>query len=914
MHKDVKRSLVAWPLVVSMLAVALCWLAVQRDPVARDLVARTGHLWESVAGYNAQAAPPIRPPVLAATVRLTDAHYRSLPDSRRDSNKTGLFDSPEIQRPTVASIPAPILDRHSDLFGFSDRNLNPSQTKINVFGSYEAKTGFSEHAIAAIQPARDEVVIHLDSGVFFADGSPGTTGRSASDVVLPSAYQAPAASVADLSPEIEQSANRPKSTATRNLASARTATWPIAKRLIEQLDALETIVGEPGMYNFQREQPISTDQLRDWSSNVRDILGQLNQSNRLGDPQVGRLLTDLRQAGEFASENAESLDSRSQRVAWLMAAYSIERRLAVWQPIYNVNSGEFPKSLHDDGHAAKVSASISQLQHRLRETGDENGWSSFLILGQLRDAFESGDDLDRREVAQTFLSRIHWPNLAPIHREWIASDSVQELAMAIRPWATGAVDYSALMHQIERAESNSIDLVTAEIAQSMQALRFANHPRAVGLAQNLDTHYRNANLRFSISDQLLQHLMPKLPSQDVPLRTTLLGSRVTGISHVESNLQIKLIPSPSTWELSLEAIGNVSTRSVGRRGPAAVSTSSVNPFSASTPITIHPTDIQLGTASVDVGGQARLRGIKTTYDSWPLIGSLVQNIAQNEYFKKASLANRIGRSRIRTQVGEEIGRTIGEKVATASSQFSTTVLGPLNNLKLDPQVIDMESTSSRLIARYRMAGDLQLAAMTPRPRALSDNLFSVQMHQSAINNTLEKLVPQDGVQPIGQVLQQCFDLLGASSLELPEDLPDDTSIQFAKHRPITIEIEDGTVWITMRIIRLERGKRMRLRNFIVRAAYKPQIDGLNASLVRDKYLSISGPRMSMGQRISVRTVFNKVLSPNRPLPLLSAELLQQRLPTGSQITQLELRDGWIGISIGALAEHQTVASRPRGIR
>ena len=265
-------------------------------------------------------------------------------------------------------------------------------------------------------------------------------------------------------------------------------------------------------------------------------------------------------------------------------------------------------------------------------------------------------------------------------------------------------------------------------------------------------------------------------------------------------------------------------------------------------------------------------------------------------------------------MGEEIDRSIGEKVDVASEQFTKTILGPLTNLRLEPQVIDMSSTESRLIARYRMAGDWQLAAMTPRPRALSNNLFSVQLHQSAINNTLEQLVPQSKAMPIEEVLQQCYELLGVSDMKLPEELPEDTSIQFAKHRPITIEIENGKVWITMRIIRLEHGKRLRLRNFIVRAAYKPAIDGLNASLVRDGHLSISGPRMSMGQRLPVRAVFNKVLSPNRPLPLTSSEMLQQRVPENTEITQFELRDGWIGIALGKPTEPPSIASRPAGIR
>ena len=491
---------------------------------------------------------------------------------------------------------------------------------------------------------------------------------------------------------------------------------------------------------------------------------------------------------------------------------------------------------------------------------------------------------------------------------------MQAVADSIRPWATGPIDYSAFLHQIEKAESNAIDLVTAEVAQSMQALRFAEHDGAKRLADNVDTYYRNANVRFSITDDLLDLLLPAIPVRTVPVRTTMLGSRVTGVSRIESELGIDLKPSVGSWEIDLQTNGSVSTRSIGRRGPAAVRTSSNNPFSASTPISIKPSDVDLGSVAVSVGGRSRLRSINTRYDDWPLIGSLVRSFAETEYFEKASLSNRIARNRIRSEVGDEISVIVREKVDQSTKRFSESIFGPLTRLQLEPQVVDMQSTEDRLIARYRMAGDWQLAAMTPRPRALADSLLSVQIHQSAINNTLEQLVPQNEVLPLRDVLAQCFELLGMQNQNVPEDIPADVRIQFAKHRPITVEIEDGKVWITMRVIRLENDDRLHLRNFIVRATYVPEIEGLNAALVRDGHLSISGPGMSMRTRLPVRAIFNKVLSHSRPLELNGNTPLSERVSEDTKITQFELRDGWIGMSIGHMAESQSVAGRPRGIR
>lgn len=992
MRKDVKRSLVVWPLAASFVVVGISSVATRSVPGARMLVATAIRLWKSVddSGTNSLQGGANETPGVRIVAAGSAAGKRTSVAPARQSSSDSWAElsaieswndvSMQLRQPAVAGIPAPALDTHSDIFGFSDDNRDESP----VFElSTPAETGVS---VSIDPPASDVAVIQIHPDVFFEDDyplskkldesprelqSPSLAERPTQEITLPPVYEKPAASVADFFPDlalVESTADSKKSerfdvetnlikpseqmrdvsdpsnelaqpqvpetsrddedidedqsNSGRLLTQPRSATWPIPFRLVEQLDILERIVrqtrasdeSEIDTLTTSHVQPITSDELLRWSANVRDLLTRLHESNRLGEDKVRQILDQLRRAESEALISAETLSSRSRRVAWLQAAYSIQRRLAVWEPIFKINSGEFPATQHVGDDVLPVSDAIGQLQARLNDTGDAQGWSDFLLLENLRDAFRSGSDQERRELAQRFLSRLDWPNLARSHQQFLADKSVTDVAVSIRPWASGAVDYSALLHQIERAESNAIDLVTAEIAQSMQALGHANHPQANALAKNLDTHYRNANVRFSISEELINGLMPNLPTREVPVRTTLLGSRVTGISRVSSDLQMRINPSPSSWELTLETIGNVATRSVGRNGPAAINTSSMNPYSAVTRISIQPTDIQLGNASVNVGGRSRLHGINTTYDSWPLLGSLVHSFAENQYFEKASLADRIGRNRIRNQLGQEIDRSVNEKVELASDQFSKTILGPLTTLQLEPKVIDMSSTSSRLIARYRMAGDWQLAAMTPRPRALSDNLFSVQLHQSAINNTLEQLIPQDEALPIDQVLRQCYDLLGAHDRPIPDDLPEDTLIQFAKHRPITIEIENGKVWITMRIIRLQRDNHVRLRNFIVRAAYVPQINGLSAELVRDAYLSISGPGMSMRQRLPVRAIFNKVLSPSRPLPLTSPEMLAERLPEQSGITQFELRDGWIGIAIGKTTENQRVATRPVGIR
>ena len=95
---------------------------------------------------------------------------------------------------------------------------------------------------------------------------------------------------------------------------------------------------------------------------------------------------------------------------------------------------------------------------------------------------------------------------------------------------------------------------------------------------------------------------------------------------------------------------------------------------------------------------------------------------------------------------------------------------------------------------------------------------------------------------------------------------------------------------------------------IIKAAYRPQTDGLHAYLVRDGHLSISGPNMSMRKRLPARTIFNKVLSTNHMLPITPKTLQDREAFQGLAISQLELERGWIGLALSD-AKPGTIALR-----
>ncbi len=693
------------------------------------------------------------------------------------------------------------------------------------------------------------------------------------------------------------------------------ASWPVTQRLDAQLHQLVTMAtGDPASTTGRLVSiPSLRPPLETWTDDVAGRLAELQSLPRIGHPRSGELIQALSDLASDGIRQAELMPDRNQQIEWLSASHAISRRVAVWLPIWQLANQSEPTTSESTGNATNLNDAgspsdqpnpsvpsveevIEIVRRELAETGDERGWERYLLLDELVGSSAPAALDQRRITTQRFLSRLSWHGLDPQHVRWLDRESITRLSSLVRPWASQAVDYASLMTQIERQEDNTIDLAAIDIANAVQSLRFAENPRVVRVAEALNTHYRNANLRVSISESMLQRMLPTIEPQTLPVRMFLFGSKIRGVSQIESDLVLKLTPSKDRWAMALETKGTVHTRSTGFNGPAAVRTSRQSSYAAATPISITRRGVQAGNSHVDVRGSTKLRGIQTDYDGWPLIGSLVQEIAHRRYDSLAQRANGVATRKIRSEVGSQIDVKVDESLGDATRRFEQLVLGPFGQLRLDPKVIDLQTTDRRLMARYRLAGDWQLGAFTPRPRAPASSLMSLQVHQSALNNTLEQLLPRDQPKSIRGIVNDGLLMFGQTETDLPDDIPDDVSVQFANTRPITIEIQNGQLWVTLRIIQLTRGDRLDLRRFIVRAMYKPQIDGMQASLVRQGHLRISGPGMSMRERLPVRAIFNRVLSPNRPLRLTMPQLTSHPIAQNLAISQLELRHGWIAMA------------------
>ncbi|WP_164102424.1 hypothetical protein [Candidatus Laterigemmans baculatus] len=826
------------------------------------------------------------------------------------------LDTPRLTTPQARSmgarLQAPVRDEREELAGFDATTLAPGSDFGPSFSAASVSTRrttqlpqFAPSQSSSSEAARSGDSAPSGTALLSANGSPaaataslalplGLSPQLGSSHGLESSF---ALGLPRVSPDPGAPlAPRARGAENRSRGATPGAAWPATPALNE---LLIEIAAEP--------------EAAGWSSRIRRTLAALQSLPSLTDPRSGELLAELQSLAEVGLAVGEQQTAdRDYQERLLRTSHALHRRVVVWQAVWRVGAGsgaagpEHPRLGGLDVHAvsarrlrsAPLENLIAEVRRHASTTGDAQGWERYLLLDQIGRLATEANAEQRRLVAQRLLSRLQWDALEPPQAEWLEDASVQRLASRLRPWADAPIDYADLLAQLERQESDAIDLGSIQVATAVQTLRFAGEERAADVAEAINSYYRNANVRFAVSAELLERLLPAVPSRTTSIAQTIQGAPVRGSGQIESALGIELVPSADAWQLRLGTDGTIRSRTATERGPVEVRNQTHAAFAAATPIRVDRRGVQVGETSVDVESRTRLGGLRTDYDGFPLIESLVRGIAMYQYEQAVGPAKRESEALMRAEIERTLAAEVEQQIATSSQQLSDRLLGPLARLQLAPLVVDLETSESRLSARYRVAGDWQLAGFTPRPRAMSDSLLSLQVHQSALNNTFERLTPSAAPQPIRELTANLLAMFGAPGAEVPEDMPHDVQIQFAPTRPITVEIEDDRLWLTLRIVRLTRTGGIDLSHFIVRAAYRAEADGMQARLVRDGGLQVSGPRMGMRERLPVRAIFNVVLSEERPLPLVGSELAAHPAAAGLEVRTLELTDGWLALAIG----------------
>jgi len=686
--------------------------------------------------------------------------------------------------------------------------------------------------------------------------------------------------------------------AVRAMELAQASGWPTASTLCRQLDDLAVGAESPA---------------RAWAQRAKRSLEQLDSIDELGDPRAGGPLASLRALAAESEELAAKIEDRRLRSMLLRAGYGIARRTVIWEKVHEIVTALLAPPAPAAELRVQTQRALAAVEAVLAEQKTSREWRRYLLLDAMRDCLaRAGDpsvDPDALVLSRRSLLRIENPAASEEQREFLRQPAIFAYDRALRRLNQRQIDFPELLARIEHYEAQSSEAAANELAEAWRALAYSPHPQHIQLAKRLDVHYRNANIRLTLSEGLLSRLAPAQPDLEEPVAEYILGARVRGRSRVQTQVSVQLIPDPTQLQLGLEASGDIASRTASRVGPVTFFSRSRSNFVARKLLLVGTDGVRVTRARAVANTASALTSLATEYDDMPLLGSIVRNSAKSQHDEQRYLANQEVESRIARRSAARFDEAIHAELTKAENRFVERILTPLIELGLDPGPTDLHTTEDQMVVRYRLAGYDQLAAQTPRPTPPPGSVASLQAHESSLNNVLDHIELAGKQFSIHELYAEIGEALQGKAWTPPEDVPHDVLIRFAESEPVRVRFREGAAELTIRLGELRQGSHQ-WENFDVMVTFQPTVQGLRVGMVREGVIKLAGERLRMRDQIALRGVFSKVFAKGKAIEIVSESAARDARFDGLAISQVVLVDGWLGVAARDTVEMTAAKPQP----
>ena len=502
-------------------------------------------------------------------------------------------------------------------------------------------------------------------------------------------------------------------------------------------------------------------------------------------------------------------------------------------------------------------------------------------------------------MARKILARVTSVSLTQEQSVYARNIIGNDLGNVLRDIAVGNLELGKFLATLEKYEENP-SANNSRLNSWFQNYYWHQNEDVQEIADIIDTHYRNSNLRIEFSQRMLNRMIPRDPqTYQEPVKDLILGARVLGQNRISNRISIQLVPDPNHLGFRLQSDGRILSNTRAHARGFVFSNIGNALVRASKVIAIGQDGVNVLPTNVKASSQQRVTGIKSQLDGVPVVGWLARRAAHSQQQAKEVQAKKIVETKMQNEFRSRVDDEIETRVNQARQWVQNNVLNPLHAMELEPSVVHLETTADAAIVRYRLAALDQNGADTPRPIAEPGNLVSFQLHRSAVNNLLNRIHINGKKFTAHQFMDHLNELLGRTDLKIEDGKHQDVSFEFAGRDAIRLDFIDNRLAISLRLKKLQLGKRSRWKELVVTAHYVPQAIGTDIRMVFDEQmgLRVSGRRLKLPDQLAVRTVFSTLFQPEYEFSLLPPEVINHHSMQGLGITQLVLSDGWLGVSL-----------------
>ncbi|WP_425395480.1 hypothetical protein [Aeoliella sp.] len=610
-----------------------------------------------------------------------------------------------------------------------------------------------------------------------------------------------------------------------------------------------------------------------------------------------RVLLAMRPLLESGYENAEpqALVPEPTSLVAMLRQLAVEPECREWaleslRWIDALATGELPGFV-TEGDVLERLAWLSQQAERMAEQTDDPAMATRLRRARYA--------MWRRIAIWHVASELTRP---PVGRIALAGTAPPRSGHAAQVSLYTPVQLDQLLNEVEQYESSPSADSSRLLAVRMAQLSQSGSAGRQQLAETLSDQYRNANARVAISKDLVNRFLTPEEPRVEPVRDRIMGTPVSGQATTQSETSVTLLPDPNAWRLGLEVRGHANSQTIAFERTVRVRTVGTTNFAARQQVVINPQGMHLGRVVADANSASRFINARSDYDILPLVGGVIRSKARDAFSDRRGRAQKEVSQKASQRVEQQMSTTVQTAADRAMEQWKNRVINPLATGGVTIEPVEMRTTDKRLIARARVVHGQALTSHSPRPRAPSDSLASVQLHQSGLTNLVAALNLAGERLTAEQFAQRVRKFAPNMSTDKMDDDARETIIEFADETPVTFELADGKLHIAWQVNELVvRGRSN--RDFTVHLYYVPVADGLVARFEHQAGPYLEGS-MRNSQRMRLQTIFGKVF-PDDGFVAVGTKYADDPRLSGLMITQLVIDDGWLGVALGPATENRS---------
>jgi hypothetical protein len=661
----------------------------------------------------------------------------------------------------------------------------------------------------------------------------------------------------------------------------RSPWWPVPEELFEQLNELS-----------------ANDVCGSWACAVRELVDELVRQESPNSAATLEIVGELKKLLAEQTAILARMPEGPVSADFRRVGFALERRLSIWKHVPEVAQHE-ALDVARNVDPQKLSTCLDEVVAHTGDTPAGEAWRKYLLVDSLKRLADrrAGMDVDQqRSLAERVLGRLDRSNVSEQQRHLLTNGPLAHLRSELRHWASRPIDARQMLFHLEQFEQTGLPSHARLVALHRRTLGWSSEESEQELAKEIEGHYRNANLRISLSEDFLNRFVPTREPETAPVNDVVLGHPVRGWSSTKTDIGFRLIPDPNRVRMALETRGQVFSQTVTKSGPVKVRTDADSVFLASKEVELGVQGIKVSPTQVAANTSPRLASVESGLDIVPLLGSVVHSVAEIKFEDSKEQANREARWKITKRVRERVDNELQPKVDNANEKLRQKVLAPLAGLGLEPKLIEAQTTPHRITLRMRLASDEQLAGHSARPRAPGDNLASLQVHQSLLNNICEQLRWEGRTLTLPELRKELGEKLHRK-FEVPAEKEHaELAITFAPENAVRVRCDDGRVEVNLALAKLQLGHES-WRDFHVRVFYKPDLSSPNGHLSRDGTVQLIGDRLGAKAQIALRGIFLKTFPAAKGVDIIPATASEHPALKDLEVRQFDIEEGWIGIAL-----------------